>query len=199
MAEFARIIPLLVYEDIPAAHDFLVGAFGFAPGGVQYDTDGQPIHAEVRVGALAVWLHQVTAGRYVSPRAMDAASSGLVIHVDDVDAHCENARAHGRTYRGRALGQALRAARVRCTRSGGSLVVLRDTRRIAPYADLDGLVGERYRLNRSYAPLTDKIAFQDLMSEWQFEYSMFTVARREDAWRYWSDMRNHARMEPGVN
>ena len=95
MTEFARIIPLLVYEDIPAAHDFLVEAFGFAPGGVQNDPDGQPIHAEVHVGALTIWLHQVTAGRYVSPRAMDAASSGLVIHVDDVDAHCEHARAHG--------------------------------------------------------------------------------------------------------
>jgi uncharacterized glyoxalase superfamily protein PhnB len=32
-----RIIPVLVYEDIPAAHDFLVKAFGFQSGGVVKD------------------------------------------------------------------------------------------------------------------------------------------------------------------
>lgn len=36
------------------------------------------------------------------------------------------------------------------------------------------------------------------MSEWSFEHSIYTIARREDAWAYWSDMRNHAKMEPGV-
>ena len=35
MAKFERIIPILVYDDIPSAHDFLVDAFGFAPAGVQ--------------------------------------------------------------------------------------------------------------------------------------------------------------------
>ncbi len=36
------------------------------------------------------------------------------------------------------------------------------------------------------------------MAEWEFEHSIFTNARRKDAWVYWSDIRNHARMEPGV-
>jgi len=36
------------------------------------------------------------------------------------------------------------------------------------------------------------------MTEWQFEHSLFTIANRNDAWAYWSDMRNHATMEPGV-
>jgi len=35
MPKFERIIPILVYEDIPSAHDFLIDAFGFASGGVQ--------------------------------------------------------------------------------------------------------------------------------------------------------------------
>ena len=43
MAKFDRIIPILVYEDIPSAHDFLVDAFGFAPGGVQRTPDGIPL------------------------------------------------------------------------------------------------------------------------------------------------------------
>ena len=31
------VVPLLVYRNIECAHDFLVRAFGFPPGGVDYD------------------------------------------------------------------------------------------------------------------------------------------------------------------
>ena len=34
MSNFERIIPVLTYQDIAAAHDFLVNAFGFSGGGV---------------------------------------------------------------------------------------------------------------------------------------------------------------------
>ena len=44
-----RVIPLLVYEDIPAAHDFLVLAFGFEPGGVYNNDEGKPVHAILSV------------------------------------------------------------------------------------------------------------------------------------------------------
>jgi hypothetical protein len=36
------------------------------------------------------------------------------------------------------------------------------------------------------------------MGEWNFEHSVSTIAGRQDAWDYWSDLRNHTRMEPGV-
>lgn len=36
------------------------------------------------------------------------------------------------------------------------------------------------------------------MGEWAFEHAVVTRARRADVWTYWSDLRNHARMEPGV-
>ena len=36
------------------------------------------------------------------------------------------------------------------------------------------------------------------MSEWECEQSSFTNARRMDVWAYWSDLSNHAKMEPGV-
>jgi hypothetical protein len=32
MPQFGRVIPVLTDQDIAAAHDFLVGAFGFAMG-----------------------------------------------------------------------------------------------------------------------------------------------------------------------
>ena len=48
MAKLERIIPILVYEDIPSAHDFLVDAFGSVSGGVQRTPDGEAVHGEVR-------------------------------------------------------------------------------------------------------------------------------------------------------
>ena len=96
MPVFERIIPLLVYEDIPAAHDFLVEAFGFESGGVERNAEGQPVHAEVRAGGTPIWLHRVTEEHGLgSPRRIGPAESGLVVHVDDVDAHYRQARAAG--------------------------------------------------------------------------------------------------------
>ena len=96
MPTFERIIPVLTYQDIPAAHDFLDHAFGFDAGGIHRNADGQPIHGEVRVGDTPIWLHRVTADHKLdSPLAADVANSGLFVHVDNVDAHYERARAAG--------------------------------------------------------------------------------------------------------
>ena len=96
MANFARMIPVLTYQDIPAAHDFLVQAFGFTGGGVSRDAAGQAVHGEVRAGDATIWLHRVTREHGLdSPLAADAANAGLFLYVDDVDAHYERARAAG--------------------------------------------------------------------------------------------------------
>ena len=96
MPSFARVIPVLTYQDIAAAHDFLVNAFGFNGGGVSRNAEGQPVHGEVRAGDATIWLHRVTAEhRLSSPLDSDIANSGLFVHVDDVDAHYERARAAG--------------------------------------------------------------------------------------------------------
>jgi uncharacterized glyoxalase superfamily protein PhnB len=92
MAKFERTIPLLVYEDIPAAHDFLVKAFGFASGGVMRNAEGQAVHGEVRIGDMPVWLHRVAPEHGLAPTT---AGSGLVVFVDDVDAHFRLATAAG--------------------------------------------------------------------------------------------------------
>jgi hypothetical protein len=42
MANVNQVIPVIVYADIPRAHDFLVEVFGFQAGGVQYDGSGRP-------------------------------------------------------------------------------------------------------------------------------------------------------------
>lgn len=96
MPTFDRVIPILVYDDIPAAHDFLVKVFGFDAGGVTRDSSGQPVHGEVQIAGTTLYLHRAAAEHGLSSAmASPTASSGLVVHVDDVDAHHERARAAG--------------------------------------------------------------------------------------------------------
>ncbi len=95
------IIPLLVYDDITAAHDFLVQTFGLAPGGVTRDPDGNVVHGEVHAGDMTIWLHRVhPEDRLASPSAQPHQSSGVVVNVSDVDVHYAHARAHGATVDG---------------------------------------------------------------------------------------------------
>lgn len=96
MTQPQLITAVLVYDDIPAAHDFLVDAFGMQPGGVSHGSDGQPVHGEVRVRDAAIWLHRVAADQELSAAsALPAATGGLAVIVDDVDAHHAHARAAG--------------------------------------------------------------------------------------------------------
>ena len=96
MPTVERLTPVLVYEDIPAAHDFLVEVFGLARHGVERDGEGNAVHAEVRAGDFAIWLHRVAPEHHMlAARMLPGASAGLYVHVDDVDAHYEHVRAHG--------------------------------------------------------------------------------------------------------
>ena len=59
------------------------------------NAEGQAVHGEVRAGDTPIWLHRVTAEHELaSARAVDM-PGGLVVYVDDVDAHFEHARAAG--------------------------------------------------------------------------------------------------------
>ena len=96
MSAVQRTLPLLVYADIEAAHDFLVDVFGFEAGGVQRDGEGLVVHGEVTAGDVVLWLHRVSPEHEMaSPITMDAQSGGLVVHVEDVDAHYKHARDAG--------------------------------------------------------------------------------------------------------
>ena len=88
------VIPVLIYEDIEAAHDFLVRAFGFESDGVERTPDGMVVHGEVRLGGARIWLHRAT-GDLASPQTLTQLNGGLVVHVDDVDAHFASTRDAG--------------------------------------------------------------------------------------------------------
>lgn len=90
------VIPALVCSDIRAEHDFLVAALGFGSGGVESGADGSVVHAEVRAGARRIWLHRtIESERLIPPATSGSAGGGIVVHVPDVDALYERARAAG--------------------------------------------------------------------------------------------------------
>jgi uncharacterized glyoxalase superfamily protein PhnB len=90
------LIPILVYEDIEAAHDFLVATFGCTSGGLHRADDGTVVHGEVRAGDSPIWLHRVTAEHAMaSPKGTTASHGGLTVIVPDVDAHFDHAKVSG--------------------------------------------------------------------------------------------------------
>lgn len=90
------VIPVLVYEEIEAAHEYLVATFGFTSGGLHRLEDGTVVHAEVRHGEAPIWLHRVTGEHEMaSPRGATESHGGLSILVPDVDAHYARSVAAG--------------------------------------------------------------------------------------------------------
>ena len=90
------IIPVVPYEDIKAGHDFLVTALGFTSAGLHEDGNGTVVHGEVRLGGRRIWLHAAASG-LSTPNQAKAQTGGVVVLVDDVDAHFAHAKASGAT------------------------------------------------------------------------------------------------------
>jgi uncharacterized glyoxalase superfamily protein PhnB len=89
----ATVVPILVYEDVGKAIDWLCTTFGFkerlraaAPGGAV-------LHAQLDIAEGAVMLGRQGA-EFRSPRANEV-SQYVHVHVEDVDAHFEHARQCG--------------------------------------------------------------------------------------------------------
>ena len=92
----SAVIPILVYEDIEAAHAFLIEAFGFTSGGLHRTEEGTVVHAEVRIGGVAIWLHAVAEDHQMtSPRTSTHSHGGLEVIVQDVDDHYTRSKAAG--------------------------------------------------------------------------------------------------------
>jgi uncharacterized glyoxalase superfamily protein PhnB len=96
MKDLPPVVPLLVYDDIERAQEFLVRAFGFEAGIIERTPSGDVVHGEVHLGGQVIWLHRVVADDgWVSQASSPVSTGELVVRVDDVDAHCERAREEG--------------------------------------------------------------------------------------------------------
>jgi uncharacterized glyoxalase superfamily protein PhnB len=100
-------IPMIAYEDGTAAMTWLARAFGFEERTRWLDSDGRLAHGEMETSSGIVMMASPSPA-YEGPRThrdhCDAARrwhevpwvvDGVLVYVDDVDAHCERARAEG--------------------------------------------------------------------------------------------------------
>ena len=101
------VVPMMSYRNGVEALDWLVAAFGFAERIRMVDDEGRLEHAELEVNSATIMLatpsldyegpalhrsHCETSARWQEvPYLVD----GLLIVVDDVDAHCKKATEHG--------------------------------------------------------------------------------------------------------
>jgi uncharacterized glyoxalase superfamily protein PhnB len=107
--EYPTVIPMISYEDGITALEWLAKAFGFRELARQVDADGKLSHGEMEVGGGIIMLATPTPD-YVSPRrhrkTCDQARrwssvpwivDGVLVFVDDLDAHFTRAKAAGAT------------------------------------------------------------------------------------------------------
>ena len=100
-----RISSALYYDDAETAIDWLCNAFGFMVRLKVAGEDGSIVHSELEYGDGLIMVGQT--GRadegknawqsgQASPKAVEQRNTqSLCVYVDDVDAHCERARAAG--------------------------------------------------------------------------------------------------------
>ncbi len=92
-----RIFPFLRYEDAPAAFEWLARAFGFEKQMLVPGPDGTIAHAQLRYGGSLIMIGSTRDDvmHLKSPAEVGGATQGIYVHVDDVDAHHDRAKAAG--------------------------------------------------------------------------------------------------------
>lgn len=103
--DWPRLSASLYYRNAQEAIAWLCAAFGFEVRIKVEGADGRVEHSELTFGeAVLMVADEDAAGAPArfgtpsrSPKSLGAATGGLMIYVDDADAHCAQARAHGAT------------------------------------------------------------------------------------------------------
>jgi PhnB protein len=91
---FPRITPYLLYEDVDATLDWLVGAFGFTETVRMKGHDGKANHAEMSFADGVVMMGH-PGPDYQNPKRGGGATQLVYVYVDDVDKHFAVAKAAG--------------------------------------------------------------------------------------------------------
>lgn len=105
-----RVIPMLSYEDGPKALAWLASAFGFVERARMLDATGRLMHGEMEIDGGGLIMLATPSADYESPKRHRAACEsmrrwyavpwvvdGVLVYVDDIDAHFTRAMAAGAT------------------------------------------------------------------------------------------------------
>jgi uncharacterized glyoxalase superfamily protein PhnB len=109
LRDVPSVVPMLSYEDVAQAADWVARAFGFRETGRWADAGGRVTHVNMELGGGVVMLGSPSPD-YQSPRhhaeVCDVAQAwsstpyvvdGVLVYVDDIEAHFNNAQASGAT------------------------------------------------------------------------------------------------------
>jgi len=108
MDRYPAVIPMVAYENGPAAMDWLIEAFGFRELDRRVE-DGRLTHGELDTGGGVVMLATPSTHYHGPKRHREECEialawhdvpyiiDGVLVHVDDVAAHFERAKAAGAT------------------------------------------------------------------------------------------------------
>jgi uncharacterized glyoxalase superfamily protein PhnB len=88
------VTPYLLYEDVDAALDWLVAAFGFAERVRMPGPDGRCVHGEVGFNDGVVMMGY-PGPDYQNPKHRGRATQLVYVYVDDLDKHYAVAKAAG--------------------------------------------------------------------------------------------------------
>ena len=104
-----RVIPMLTYEDVAGAADWIVEAFGFEETGRWSDGEGRVTHVNMELDG-GVFMLGFASPDYQSPKhhadvceharkwsALPYVVDGVLVNVDDITAHFERAKQAGAT------------------------------------------------------------------------------------------------------
>jgi len=92
-APTATVVPVLVYEDVNRAIEWLCGTFGFGERLRAAGSGGRITHAQLEMADGAVMLGQ-QGGEFRSPRPNEV-TQYIIVHIKNVDEHFEHARQCG--------------------------------------------------------------------------------------------------------
>ncbi len=92
-APSATVVPILIYEDVGKAIAWLCGAFGFTERLRAVGPGGRISHAQLAVAEGAIMLGR-QGGEFRAPRPNEV-NQYVLVHVDDVDRHFEQAKQFG--------------------------------------------------------------------------------------------------------
>ena len=101
---YPTLCPYILYEDTAAAMEFLEKAFGFRERLVTKNDDGTLSHVEMERGGAVVMMGTPPDAK--SPKRLGHTAVGMYVHVDDVDALYEQAKAAGADLEGEPADQA---------------------------------------------------------------------------------------------
>jgi uncharacterized glyoxalase superfamily protein PhnB len=89
----ATVVPILVYQDVGQALEFLTRAFGFKER-LRAESGGSISHAQMDVGECSIMMGK-QGGPFRAPGDSDTVSQYATVHIDNADQHCARAKAAG--------------------------------------------------------------------------------------------------------